>query len=119
MRDKAWSILQSMPHDNDDVAFILKGPKITDFFYCIMGKNVCVVDGHAWCIANADRRTMQEVPNIVMKKITEMSGHNWEFLPAETLSDLVAEASLPASPEVRLLRRLHQMALTNNLWLPF
>ena len=67
MRDKAWSILQSMPHDNDDVAFILKGPKITDFFYCIMGKNVCVVDGHAWCIANADRRTMQEVPNIGKK----------------------------------------------------
>lgn len=44
---------------------------------------------------NVYHDVMQEVPNIVMKKITEMSGHNWEFLPAETLSDLVAEASLP------------------------
>jgi hypothetical protein len=67
MRDKAWSILQSMPHNDDDVAFILRGPKITDFFYCIMGRDVCVIDGHAWCIANNDRRTMQEVPNIGKK----------------------------------------------------
>jgi len=67
MRDKAWSILQTMPHNIDDVAFILNGPKITDFAYCIMGNDVCVIDGHAWCIANADRRTMQEVPNIGKK----------------------------------------------------
>lgn len=64
MRDKAWSILQSMPHTVEDVAFILRGPKITDFYLCIMGHDVCVIDGHAWCIALADRRTMQEVPNI-------------------------------------------------------
>lgn len=67
MRDKAWSILTTMPHDNDAVAFILNGAKITDFFYCIMGEDVCVIDGHAWCIANNDRRTMQEVPNIGKK----------------------------------------------------
>jgi len=64
MRDKAWSILQSMPHKDADVAFILKGPKITDFFWCILGENTCVIDGHAWCIANNDRRKLQEVPNI-------------------------------------------------------
>ena len=64
MRDKAWSILQTTPHDADAVAFILNGPKITDFFWCIMGEDVCVIDGHAWCIANRDRRTMQEVPSI-------------------------------------------------------
>jgi hypothetical protein len=67
MRDKAWSILELGPCDNDAIATVLNGPKITDFFWCIMGKNVCVVDGHAWCIANADRRTMQEVPNIGKK----------------------------------------------------
>jgi hypothetical protein len=72
MRDKAWSILQSMPHNDDDVAFILRGPKITDFFYCIMGRDVCVIDGHAWCIANNDRRTMQEVPNIGKKLRTDL-----------------------------------------------
>ena len=67
MRDKAWSILQTNPHSDDDVLFILKGPKISDFFACIMGHDVCVIDGHAWCIANNDRRTMQEVPNIGKK----------------------------------------------------
>ena len=72
MRDKAWSILQSMPHNIDDVAFILNGPKITDFAYCIMGNDVCVIDGHAWCIANNDRRTLQEVPNIGKKLRAEL-----------------------------------------------
>ena len=72
MRDKAWSILQTMPHTDDDVAFILRGPKITDFFYCIMGHDVCVIDGHAWCIANNDRRTLQEVPNIGKKLRAEL-----------------------------------------------
>jgi len=72
MRDKAWSILQTMPHNIDDVAFILNGPKITDFAYCIMGNDVCVIDGHAWCIANNDRRTMQKVPNIGKKLRAEL-----------------------------------------------
>ena len=64
MWEKAWTILESVPCDNDAVAKILNGPKITDFFWCIMGADVCVIDGHAWCIANADRRVMQEVPSI-------------------------------------------------------
>ena len=32
-----------------------------------MGDDVCVIDGHAWCIANNDRRKMQNVPNIGKK----------------------------------------------------
>lgn len=67
MRAKAWSILQAMPEDGWAVEAILKGPKISDFFWCIMGFDTCVIDGHAWCIANADRRTMQEVPSIGKK----------------------------------------------------
>jgi len=77
MREKAWSILADMPGESTEcgglrpnaklVANILRGPKITDFFWCILGHDVCVIDGHAWCIANADRRTMQEVPNIGKK----------------------------------------------------
>lgn len=74
MRDKAWHILQDNPHTIEDTAFILKGPKITDFFLCIMGQDVCVIDGHAWCIANADRRTMQEVPSIGKKLRQELQG---------------------------------------------
>jgi len=72
MRDKAWSILQSMPHDLDGVVFILNGPKISDFAQCIAGEDICVIDGHAWCIANDDRRTMQEVPNIGKKLRLEL-----------------------------------------------
>jgi len=69
MRDKAWCILEEMPEHAIDVDPILKGPKITDFFWCILGEvDVCVIDGHAWCIAHNDRRTMQEVPFIGVKK---------------------------------------------------
>ena len=68
MRAKAWRILQDGPElDAQTIANILNGPKITDFFWCIQGYDTCVIDGHAWCIANADRRTMQEVPNIGKK----------------------------------------------------
>jgi hypothetical protein len=72
MRDKAWSILDAAFIDDDTIATILNGPKITDFFRCIMGSDVCVIDGHAWCIANADRRTMQEVPSIGKKLRKEL-----------------------------------------------
>lgn len=73
MRDKAWSILENGPKQSqEDIARTLNGPKITDFFWCIMGANVCVIDGHAWCIANADRRTMQEVPSIGKKLRKEL-----------------------------------------------
>ena len=73
MRDKAWLILSNgVAQDVDAIAKTLNGPKITDFFLCIMGQDVCVIDGHAWCIANADRRTMQEVPSIGKKLRKEL-----------------------------------------------
>jgi hypothetical protein len=69
MKAKAWSILGAGTSgegaDRDAIATLLNGPKITDFYWCILGDATrCVIDGHAWCIANGDRRTMQEVPNI-------------------------------------------------------
>ena len=72
MRDKAWSILKSMPDTKTEVATILNGLKITDFFWCIMGDDTCVIDGHAWCIANYDRRKLQDVPNIGKKLRQEL-----------------------------------------------
>ena len=74
MWEKAWSILESVPADSNAVAKILNGPKITDFFWCIMGENVCVIDGHAWGIAYADRRVMQEVPSIGKALRKELQG---------------------------------------------
>lgn len=67
MRDKAWSILVQGDKSDRAILSLLKGPKISDFYSCIMGKDVCVIDGHAWCIANGDRRTLQEVPFIGAK----------------------------------------------------
>lgn len=73
MRDKAWRILEGgVGQSIEAIAKTLNGPKITDFFLCIMGQDVCVIDGHAWCIANADRRTMQEVPSIGKKLRKEL-----------------------------------------------
>jgi hypothetical protein len=64
MWEKAWTILMDVPDDCQRVATLLNGPKITDFFWCIMGFDHCVIDGHAWCIANSDRRVLQEVPKM-------------------------------------------------------
>ena len=72
MKEKAVRILEEGPTCNAAIKRILNGPKITDFFSCIMGENVCVIDGHAWGIANNDRRTMQEVPNIGKKLRAEL-----------------------------------------------
>ena len=73
MRAKAWKILEDGADQSiEAIAKTLNGPKITDFFLCIMGQDVCVIDGHAWCIANADRRTMQEVPSIGKKLRKEL-----------------------------------------------
>lgn len=69
MKEKAWGILEGV----EDIAAHLNGPKITDFFHCIMGdESACVIDGHAWCIANDDRRAMQEVPSIGKKAREQM-----------------------------------------------
>lgn len=74
MWEKAWTILAAGAdhHSPDHIAQILNGPKITDFYWCILGYDCCVIDGHAWCIANADRRTMQEVPSIGKKLRLEL-----------------------------------------------
>ena len=69
---KAWRVLEEVPADNVTVAYILNGPKITDFFWCIMGFDTCVIDGHAWCIAHNDRRAMQDVPSIGKRKRREL-----------------------------------------------
>ena len=74
MWEKAWSILQAGAnhHSPDYIATILNGPKITDFFWCILGFDCCVIDGHAWGIAFADRRVMQDVPFIGKKLRKEL-----------------------------------------------
>ena len=50
---------------------ILKGPKITEFYKCIIGdKKECCIDGHAYCIWIGQRLTLKDVPSI-SKKLRE------------------------------------------------
>lgn len=58
MRDKAWSILEQMPEDDDGVMTILNGQKIVSFFCNIMGHDNCTIDGHAYNIAKGKRVTL-------------------------------------------------------------
>lgn len=59
MRAKAWGILEDGPSDPEEVARALKGQKIVAFFRCIMGQNVCCVDGHALNIWRAERHPLK------------------------------------------------------------
>lgn len=52
----------------DEVRAILSGPKLTEFFNCIMGENddVCI-DGHAYSVWAGDRITLANIPSIGIK----------------------------------------------------
>ena len=50
----------------DDLKTILNGPKVIEFFHCIIGtphRDVCI-DGHAYSIWFGERLTLKKVPNI-------------------------------------------------------
>lgn len=65
---KAIRILQENPETESDVCAILSGPKLQEFFSCIVGnsKEVCI-DGHAYSIWAGDRITLANVPSIGKK----------------------------------------------------
>lgn len=67
-KGKALAILAAAPADAADVAAILSGPKLQEFFACIMGDaaEVCI-DGHAYSIWLGDRVTLANVPAIGVK----------------------------------------------------
>lgn len=66
---KAIAIL-NLPEgaDGDAVRAILSGPKLTEFFNCIMDEHddVCI-DGHAYSVWAGDRITLANVPSIGVK----------------------------------------------------
>lgn len=65
---KALAILAAKPQTAEEVAAILSGPKLQEFFSCIMGdaSEVCI-DGHAYSIWLGDRVTLANVPAIGVK----------------------------------------------------
>ena len=65
---KAIRILQQFDPTADEVRAILSGPKLKEFFSCILGQHseVCI-DGHAYCIWNGGRTSLKDVPAIGVK----------------------------------------------------
>ena len=67
-KQKAATILTDKVSDRDALLAILKGPKLCEFFNCILGDvdDVCI-DGHAYSIWVGDRITLANVPSIGKK----------------------------------------------------
>jgi membrane-bound lytic murein transglycosylase B len=65
---KAAKILSENISDRDELLATLKGPKLCEFFNCILGDSddVCI-DGHAYSIWVGDRITLANVPSIGVK----------------------------------------------------
>ena len=69
MKEKAIKIL-NLSNSTDEwehsieVSTILNGPKIIEFFNCIMQLQDVCIDGHAYSIWFGERLTLKKVPNI-------------------------------------------------------
>ena len=68
-KEKALKILKNnQDFFTDNTREILSGPKLNEFFNCILGveDDVCI-DGHAYCIWNGSRTSLKDVPSIGVK----------------------------------------------------
>jgi hypothetical protein len=65
---KALQILAENINNPADVKSILSGPKLCEFFSCILGdlQEVCI-DGHAYSVWAGDRITLDKIPFIGVK----------------------------------------------------
>lgn len=100
---KALEILASPGLTADDLAALLKGPKLQEFAACILGDptEVCI-DGHAYSIWLGDRVTLADVPSIGVKLRREIKA---------AYREAAAELGIPA-PELQAVtwctwRRIH------------
>ena len=64
---KAIAILNENIICLDSIESILSGPKLKEFFRCIIGQDDVTVDGHAYSIWFGDRITLANVPSIGVK----------------------------------------------------
>ena len=67
-KQKAAKILSEAISNRQELLATLKGPKLQEFFNCILGDSgdVCI-DGHAYSIWAGDRITLANVPSIGVK----------------------------------------------------
>ena len=68
-KEKALKILRNnQDFFTDNTREILSGPKLNEFFNCILGvKDDVCIDGHAYCIWNGSRTSLKDVPSIGVK----------------------------------------------------
>ena len=64
---KAIAILQENVISLNAIESILSGPKLKEFFRCIVGQEDVCIDGHAYSIWFGDRITLANVPSIGVK----------------------------------------------------
>ena len=71
MKKKALEIL-IWAAEGDVVKEFLSGPKLIEFFSCIVGEDDVCIDGHAYSIWFGDRVTLAKVPSIGKKLRAEI-----------------------------------------------
>jgi len=72
-KDKALNILRNNQNFfTDNTREILSGPKLNEFFNCILGVEDVCIDGHAYCIFNGSRTSLKDVPSIGVKLRAEI-----------------------------------------------
>ena len=103
MKRKAWSILEAMPEDDDQIVSILNGQKIISFFQNIMGYDTCTIDGHARNIAYAERVGLTGSISIGKKEYA-------------TLQQEYVEAGKKARVNGRALKAFEMQAITWVAW---
>jgi hypothetical protein len=67
-KGKAIRILKEGLTDEKEITYVLSGPKMTEFFACIMGdEEECCIDGHAFSIWKGERVVLSKTPTIGVK----------------------------------------------------
>ena len=66
-KKKAIAILKSEGVHTEDILYILKGPKMIEFYSCIIGLNDVCIDGHAYSIWLGERVALKDTPAIGVK----------------------------------------------------
>jgi len=69
---KALEILDRGFEHVNQVKSVLSGPKLIEFFSCIMGENDVCIDGHAYSIWFGSRVALAKVPSIGKKLRTQI-----------------------------------------------
>ena len=89
---KALLLLADQSPTLDSVLAILSGPKLREFASCIYGLEDVCIDGHAYCIWNAGRTSLADVPSIGVKLRREIKADYIKAAKKLNVSPAVCQA---------------------------